>query len=1097
MSNCNDIAEVLRRNGLDQSMRYDRSLDPDNLKLMGFGLEDWMKFAYNFAKNVNYFNESDDLTPNGDWQDFFPDFNTIKSLLDSLEDDNKLTPHLTLFICFLLLIDQSTNRLNGFTKRHLDFYYSEVLQLERLDAEPDSVNLIFELARAFTQELIPAGTELDGDKDLNGITRVYELKDELVLNQAKIGDVKTVYNAPDATTDGSYALKAASDARSYDGAGAKFPGDDTTWYPFGYAGKPGSRPEQADARLGFAVSSHVLALSEGKRQIVVQTQFTGTLPALTGDSGASMVSVYYTGPKGWEGPIPVSPETIAINENNGASQNYTTGLNGQWLTICLQLQPELAAVVNYNQAVHGGHYATENPVFRFEITTKDFGGYEIYRLLSQPISTVRLKVKVSDMRALVIENDTGTLNVKKPFYAFSTNPVKGSAFSVFHQEVFSKKWKKLKVKIHWKNTPDKFKTYYEGYDKSFLGTVTQESFNAILPKTTSSNSNAKIATGVSSTAQQAAIKLNLFQDYYTNIVTANSYFKASSWLYSNGDWHHPLQTNINLFEDEGSLIDEFDPPKFGVNTNLPSSTPVTNSTTNEPVEFETIFNVFNNQFAANASGPVRLTLNQSFLQEIYPRIYSLAMMSTNPNVPIPNQPYIPFADAISLSYTATDELNLFPKDEQEFSNRSVQLFHLHPFGESEENAFLKATFDGQIPVCTLTPKYCKGGELYIGLENAAALQQVSLLIQVLEGSENPLADSFSGTQKVHWSILCNNNWKNLDSTLMLVNETDNFLQSGLVKFKIPAEASADNTLLPPGMFWVRAKIYKTYDAVCRMLGIFAQAATAVFDNRDNELSHLEKGLPAGTISKLISRMASVKTITQPYNSFGGRPVETDPQYYKRVSERLRHKNRAINLWDYEHLVLQNFLEIYKVKCLTHTCDCSFQSPGHVTLVVIPDTLQRNVFDPYQPRVSKATLNRVESFISELNSLHVETAVVNPDYEEVKVSLKVKFYPQFDESLYIDKLNEDITRFLSPWAFSERERINFGGKLYLSVLIDYVEELPYVDYLQDVKLFQNGVATSTAEPSSPRAILASAKRHEISTNIKSCLTPNTATEQCQL
>ncbi len=1094
MSNCNDIAEVLKRNGLDQSMRYDRSLDPENLKLMGFGLEDWMKFAYNFARDVNYFNETNDTNPDGNWQDFFPDAAGIKSLLDNLESSDKLTPHLTLFLCFLELLNQSTTRLNGYTKRHLDFYYSEILHLDHLKEAPDSVNVIFELARAFSQEKIAAGTELDGDKDTTDVTRVYQLKDEMVLNQAKVGSVKTVYNAPDAPINGSYALKAANEASTYDGAGAKFPGDDSTWYPFGYAGTPDSRPEQADARIGFAVASHTLNLSEGKRQIVVQAQFPGNPAPITNASAdPSLVSIYYTGPKGWVGPIRVSSKTIAINENNGPLKNYTSGLNNQLLTVCIELQPEQEAVVDYNQAIHGGNYRTEHPVLRFEVATKEFGGYDIYRLLSNPISSIRLKVKVTDLKALTIGNDTGNLNVKKPFYAFTTDPVKGSAFSVFHPEVFSKKWRSLKVKIHWKNTPDNFKTYYEGYDRSFLGTVTQEAFNGLIPVQVAANSNARVATGA---AQQAHFLIR-FQDYYTNIVGANNYFKASSWIFSNGDWNRPVQNNIDLFIPEGTNLDEFDPPGFGLHIPGGSTNTGTNTTT-DPSEFETIFRISNNNFAANASGPVRLTLNQSFLQEIYPRIYSLAMRSTNPNVPIPNQPYIPFADDISLSYSAIDELNLAPDTEKDFHDRTVQLFHLHPFGESEENRFLKAGFDGQSTDCTLAPEYCKGGELFIGLENAATLQQVSLLIQVLEGSENPLAESFTGAQKVHWSILCkNNNWKKLDSSLMLINETDNFLKSGLVKFKIPVEASSDNTLLPPGMFWVRAKIFKNYDAVCRILGIFGQAATAIFDDRGNDLLHLEKGLPAGTISKLVSRIAAVKSVSQPYNSFGGRAAETDAQYYKRISERLRHKNRAINLWDYEHLVLQNFPEIYKIKCLTHTCDCSFQSPGNVTLVVIPDTLHRNVFDRYQPRVSKATLNRIETFISELNSLHVNTHVINPDYEEVKVSLKVRFYPQFDEALYIDQLNEDITRFLSPWAFAEREMINFGGKLYLSVLIDYIEELPYVDYLQDVKLYQKGTASTVAEPSSPKAILVSAKRHEISTAIYSCSTPNTETEKCQL
>jgi hypothetical protein len=1071
MSNCNEIAEVLKRNGLDQSMRYDHSLDPENLKLMGFGLEDWMKFTYNFAKNVNYFSESDDLNPDGNWQDFFPDSTGIKTLLDDLESNNMLTPHLTLFVCFLTLINQSTKRLNGFTKRHLDFYYSEVLQLNHLAEEPDSVNVIFELARAFSQEKIASGTELDGDKDSTGITRIYQLKDEMVLNQTKVGSVKSVYNAPDAPVNSSYALKSASNASAYDGVGAKFPGEDTSWYPFGYAGTPDSRPELANARLGFAVASHTLELSEGKRQIVIQAQFSGPSVVLTNASNPSFISVYYTGAKGWVGPISLSTNNIAINENNGAIQNYTNGLSGQLATMCIELQPEQEAVVNYNQAVHGGNYKTEHPVFRFEVATETIGGYDIYRFFSKPISNILLKVNVLEMRALTIESDTGTLNVKKPFYPFTTNPVKGSAFSVFHSEVFSKKWKHLQVKIHWKNTPDDFKDYYEGYDKSFLGTVTQEGFNNIVPyikSTSSSSSNAKSATA-NTNAQQAAAQLVKFQDYYTNIVGGSYYFKADSWIFSNGSWNIPVQNDIQLFLSTGS----------------------------SPIEYKTDFGVSNSNFSANASGPVRLTLDQSFLQEIYPRIYSLAMISTNPNVPIPNQPYIPFADAISLSYSATDELNLMVDNEQAFNNRTVQLFHLHPFGEAEENPFLKEAYDGQSTDCTLTPEYCKGGNLFIGLENAEVLQQVSLLIQILEGSENPLAESFSGAQKVHWSILCNNNWKKLDSTLMLVNQTDNFLQSGLIKFKIPLEASSENTLLPPGMFWIRAKMYKNYDAVCRVLGIFSQAATAVFDNRGNELSHLEKGLPAKTITKLVSRIAAVKSVSQPYSSFGGRPKETDTQYYKRISERLRHKNRAINLWDYEHLVLQNFPEIYKVKCLIHTCDCSFQSPGNVTLVVIPDTLQRNVFDPYQPRVSKATLNRIETFISELNSLHVKTHVINPDYEEVKVSLKVKFYPQFDESLYIDQLNKDITQFLSPWAFTERETINFGGKLYLSVLIDYIEELPYVDYLQNVQLFQNGVSSTVAEPSSPKVILTSAKRHNISTEIYSCSTPNTATEQCQL
>jgi hypothetical protein len=55
----------------------------------------------------------------------------------------------------------------------------------------------------------------------------------------------------------------------------------------------------------------------------------------------------------------------------------------------------------------------------------------------------------------------------------------------------------------------------------------------------------------------------------------------------------------------------------------------------------------------------------------------------------------------------------------------------------------------------------------------------------------------------------------------------------------------------------------------------------------------------------------------PFPSFGGRETEDSSQFYKRVSERLRHKERAITIFDYERLVLESFPSIYKVKCVNH------------------------------------------------------------------------------------------------------------------------------------------------------------------------------------
>jgi hypothetical protein len=253
---------------------------------------------------------------------------------------------------------------------------------------------------------------------------------------------------------------------------------------------------------------------------------------------------------------------------------------------------------------------------------------------------------------------------------------------------------------------------------------------------------------------------------------------------------------------------------------------------------------------------------------------------------------------------------------------------------------------------------------------------------------------------------------------------------------------------------------------------------AQFENSGNDLLHLKTGIPAGTISKLVNRVQEVKSVGQPFSSFGGLSEESDAAFYLRVSERLRHKNRAITLWDYERLILQQFPEIHKVRCLNHTSGTSFLAPGHVTVVVIPDIVNRNVFDIYQPRVSRATLNKVYNYLAALSGLHVNLNIINPEYEEVTVSLKVRFNPGFDENYYQKILQDDLTKMLSPWAFERTTDLRFGTTLHQSVLISSIEKLPYVDYITDLKISHKWEKKTSISPSNLKAILVSAKAHHI-------------------
>ncbi|XOV67690.1 MAG: baseplate J/gp47 family protein [Fluviicola sp.] len=1064
-NNCNTITEILLQGGTDRLRRTSKKLDPASIELHGFGLEEWMAFAYNFASHVKYF-DAQSNSQDGFWTEFFKDEAATEALLADLEESDRLTPHLTLFICFLRLLEFSSDRLNGITKRHLDFYYQDVLQIEKLPPVYDKVNVIFELAKNSLQAKLEAGIRLNGGKDNNGTQRFYELLEETVVNGAQLTDFKSFYFDPDYTDPSSgittpqYYMKASNNAQTIDGLEEALTEDQSTWYGFGYNHNRVDDPfvELPDANIGFAVSSKALNMAEGTRHAQFEISFGQSIDTITDVNLIDQIKVSYTNAEGWSEDLALkSAFSFTINTS---SELYETNVNTTTnkVKLLVELPDDLHPTAVYNESIHGLKIEAEGPVFRFKVDTNSQGGLNIYKQFIKKVNKIDIDVHVSGVRTLKLDNDLGTLNPEKPMFPFTNTPVKGSSFSIVYEETFNKDWEDVQIDVAWKNAPDNFVTWYDAYRQAFASNFDPKSY--VLFK----NPIAKTPGGV-----EIANIVSLPVSINNRIVNGQSYFKAERFINRNGAWAD-LNDNVTLFLDT-------------------------------PTQYSTSFGF--NQSDANGKDTegLRISLNQSFLHEMYPKLYATALLTINTEneAPLPNEPYSPLTESVVMSYTASDTIVLNVATEDQYAAADNAFYHEDAFGFARRHPYLRSVLDF-LPNnnVSLVPVHCRGGELYIGIEGAENLQNINLLIQVLEGSENKQTPTFLGNQGVTWEIMASNYWKKLDATLLLKNTTDNFLQTGLVQFKIPKEATDNNTRLPNGKFWIRAKMLKSFDAVCQIIGIHSQVGTAQFVDNNNELSHLEKGLEAGTITKLFQRSAEIKSVEQPYNSFNGSPEESDAMYYQRVSERLRHKNRAITLWDYEHIVLQEFKDLFRVKCLNHTSPTSFTAAGNVTLIVIPDTVNKNVFNRFQPRVSTAFLNRVDDFVSKLTSLHVKVRVENPIYEEVTITTKVKFREGLDETLYKNQLNEDIIKFLSPWAFDETQQVDFGQTLHISVLINYIEQLNYVDYLQDVAMSIDGGSTvKEYTPSTPKAIMVSATEHNISTDIITC-EPITEiiTEECQ-
>lgn len=441
--------------------------------------------------------------------------------------------------------------------------------------------------------------------------------------------------------------------------------------------------------------------------------------------------------------------------------------------------------------------------------------------------------------------------------------------------------------------------------------------------------------------------------------------------------------------------------------------------------------------------------------------------NSNPGSP----PVAPVAAAVTAEYYAQASLDLSTAATGAFEARKGQFFHVTPFGEAEQHPSLSGG-----AATSLFPQFAfvrdninwpSEAEFYIGISALAPPQDLSLLFQVVDGTANPLAEK--PNPHIHWSFLADDRWIAFESTAV-ADSSGELLNAGIVRLSVPREATADNTLMTGGLYWVRAAVHERSDAVCRLQLVAAQALDAGFTDRGNAPGFGATPLPAGTIAKLVEPSSAVKGISQPFASFGGRGAEDSDDFYRRISERLRHKDRAIAIWDHERLILEAFPQIYKIKCLNHTryepSDTGTGiynelAAGHVTMVAIPHLQGQALRDPLKPYTALGLLTEIEAFVARRNSCFAQLHVRNPQFEEIRLVFSVRLRSGFDRSHSVKELRAAITRFLSPWAYGGPPP-SFGGKIYKSVLIDFIEDQPSVDYITDLRLYRdiNGIEGTT-------------------------------------
>ncbi len=964
-----------------------------------------------------------------------------QAFFEDLSRDNE--PHIALMLTFLKLFDEARDHLNEIGKRHLDFYYRQFLQIQQRGAVPDKVHLIIETAKNVYQYKLDKGTRFIAGKDKSGKMLVYESEREIVLNKTSVGSVKSVF----VDNERQHAVFAAAVANSADGLGKALEGSEPKWPAFGMpqSGLSPDKRSMADATTGFAIASPAFYLKEGERTISITLHLTELndgsglkLNTLLSRDLSNSLLAFASAEKDWTTAMNVGVSYDASNQN----------LN---LTIVAGIdQPPIVA---FDKKIHKATFDTSQPVLKILINN-NVAKNPYHWLRSLCFDEITINVTVNGVKNLLLQNDQGKLDCEKPFQPFGPFPAKGAAFYVGSNEVFSKKLTALKLNYKWKDLPENlngFTSYYANYHSQFLNDGFTFGLTALNKGTWASEPEAK--------------SRNLF-----NLKAV--FIKAKG---------RKARTFYQLFDGEVGHNIEIGNFGFEQNEDFTSFTKLDNST---------------------KSGFLKMELTgQDFGHKEFPAAYakqsvivSKALMDNPDATPaaLPNPPYTPVMEYLTLNYTCESLIQV----NENGTSTGNSFFHIEPFGEAKVGKNQKET---NIP---LLPQFIKQGYFYIGLKDLKPPQNLSILFQIAEDSAD--TDKIDDEKKIAWSFLGLSGWLDLSSNDIISDSTNGFLKTGIIIFNIPGEASDKNLIMPSGLHWLRASYDGDVRGINQIISLQTQAVTAVFVDQNNDSSHYSTALANGSISKLLVQDASIKKITQPFSSFGGQIPEQGTNFpvpfYTRVSERLRHKNRGVTIWDLERLVLNHFPNIYKVKALNHSSDKNDIAPGNITVVVIEKIRNKNAVNPLQPKTSRGTLQEIKTFLLDYISPFVEVFVQNPIYEEIRVDFKVKFKPGFDPGFYTLKLNEEIKQFLSPWAYEEGKDIVFGNLIYKSAIYYFIEKREYVDFLMDFRMvhikpnwgigcmeilddFYVGANDSLfdvdkAEPKTSRSILVSASDHKI-------------------
>lgn len=976
-------------------------------------------------------------------------------------------PHIALFLAFVLLFRRYHQAdMNGLVGKHLLYYYQDVLRLQQRREIPDRVHIVFEIAQNIETYRLQKDTLLLGGKDTLGLDRLYTLTDELVINKAKLIEKQNLYFYKD-KDDNKTTPIALPAADLKDGIKTPYPAKEKAWHPL--SGLALYKKWVGKNRL-LNISKRAFSRSE----TLFQEKTNDQLNAIIAKPGLIISSPELWLAKGGDRTIKVvfdkkmpldkfyidistAEKPLVINQNR-------LDIEGELLVQEMQLtidNQDVLGNISITGSIEGSNKASLTLVYFVgrDNTKKEFtirGDFDLHKqeIKITDRNTTNIQFLNFKDNSIIVAGKIYTLNLPE-------SNIKGEIrFLDPEKEIFISLPSSFPAIAPPKNEQDRIGgeipfIRFRLKENADYEAVSKFEFSSISIQTGNNNlKNISLQVGSTQYAPTSEIPL-----------IGSTTSETTLMLYATAP-----ELSVKNVKDAKLTLPFKDKESHGRVISIEMGLSEVSSSFNVERQFINA-ETFENPLLYTVTTPY------AFFKK------KITILQGNENSPI-NLFKIP-PESVSISY----------QSEAAVPAALYWLDFLGGYSKIREDKFsivpLNILPSFEKPIEVTPTKDTEGatktadGNLRLGFEALQPGQTLSLLFHFAEGTGNP--DKIAPDEIV-WSYLRQNQWIRIPPQFILMDETLGLRQTGIVRLQIPADINNQNTLAigqdgRRDLYWLQVSATEnseedvSVDALPELIDIFPQAATAVFQNNQNEVAHLENGLPAQTIAQLRYRDPNVSKVEQPFVSFDGRlPEGTDRHaYYRRIHERLRHRQRAITLWDYERIILEAFPKVAIAKCLTHTRDIDVLRPGFVTLGVVPYPERMQGNHTYYPIFNAGFLETIERYLNRHNSYFVsgqgggvvcccahdaddcgcdhdgDLLIRNALFEPVRLQVCVKFRKGKDEFYYKKQLNEDLKNFLAPWAVNSQTPLLFGTKIYTVELLRFLENLDYIDVVMGLKV----------------------------------------------